>query len=194
MERRVNRFIEERGSEFGIRNSGFGVRGSGFGIRVLFVYCLGLYFSLFALSGCGYSTNALIAPHLKTIAIPLVENQTMRPGLGEALTDSLISAFTRDRHLRVTNIENAHLVLECRITGYNRTPQAYDEKQNVYAYQVTIDANCKAEDKVKSEIVWEEPVSAWITYDPKQESEEKGIEKVIAKLASEIVRRTITSW
>ncbi|MEO0093500.1 MAG: LptE family protein [candidate division WOR-3 bacterium] len=152
---------------------------------------------LFFLGCCGYSTQALLAPHLKTIAIPLVENQTIRPGLGEALTDSLVSAFTKDRHLRVTNLENANVVLECRITGYNRTPQAYDAQQNVYAYQITIDAFCKCEDRVKSETIWEESVSAWITYnpnDPKNGTEEKGIERAIAKLASEIVRRTITSW
>lgn len=160
--------------------------------RQIVLYIFSIWFCSFL--GCGYSTSALIAPHLKTIAIPVVENQTLRPGLGEVLTDSLISAFTKDRHLRVTNIENANAVLECRITSYNKAPHAYDAQQNVYAYQITIDALCKCEDKVKSEIIWEEPVSAWITYDPNSEDEEKGIERAIAKLASEIVRRTITSW
>ena len=146
------------------------------------------------LNCCGYSTNVLIAPHLKTIAIPLVENQTIRPGLGEALTDSLISTFNRDRHLRLTSIENAHVVLECRINNFSKTPQSYDAQQNVFAYQVTIDASGKCEDKVKSEIIWEEPVSVWVTYDPNTETEDKGIEKAIAKLASEILRKTLTSW
>lgn len=146
------------------------------------------------INGCGYSTNVLLAPHLKTIGIPFVENQTIRPGLGEALTDLLISAFSNDRHLRVTNIENANVILECRITGYNKTPQSYDAQQNIYAYQITIDANCKCEDKVKSETIWEDVVSTWVTYDPNSESEEQGIEKALAKLATEIVRKTITSW
>jgi len=157
------------------------------------IYCLSGSVLCF-LSGCGYSTSALIAPHLKTIAIPLVENQTIRPGLGEALTEQLINDFTRDRHLRVTNNENANVILECRITNYNKAPQSYDAQQNVYAYQITIEANGKCEDKVKSETIWEESVSAWITYDPNSESEETGINKALAKLSSEIVRKTITSW
>jgi hypothetical protein len=151
-------------------------------------------FIFFLLNCCGYSTSALIAPHLKTIAIPLVENQTIRPGLGEALTEQLINDFNKDRHLRVTNIENANVVLEFRVTGYNKTPQSYDAEQNVYAYQIMIDGSGKCEDKVKSEIIWEEPVSAWITFDPNSETEDKGIEKAIEKLSLEILRKTLTSW
>ena len=143
---------------------------------------------------CGYSTNVLIAPHLKTIAIPLVGNQTIRPGLGEALTDSLISAFNKDRHLRVTNIDNANVVLTCQITSYDKAPQSYDASQNVFAYQITINASCQCEDKVKSETIWEEAVSAWITYDPNKETEDQGIDQAIAKLSTEILRRTLTSW
>ena len=157
---------------------------------ILYLPCVILCF----FNCCGYSTNVLIAPHLKTIAIPLVENQTIRPGLGEALTDSLISAFTKDRHLRVTNIENANVVLTCQITSYNKAPQSYDASQNVYAYQITLDASGKCEDKVKSETIWEETVSAWITYNPNTETEEQGINQAIAKLSSEILRRTLTSW
>jgi hypothetical protein len=160
----------------------------------LLAICFWLLGSVCFLNCCGYSTQALLAPHLKTIAIALVENQTIRPGLGDVLTEQLINDFTKDRHLRVTSIENADIVLECRITSYNKTPQSYDANQNVYAYSITIDANGKAEDKVKSETIWEEGVSTWITYDPNSESEEKGIEKALAKLSSEIVRKTITSW
>lgn len=148
----------------------------------------------FLVNCCGYSTSALIAPHLKTIAIPLVENQTIRPGLGEALTDQLIKDFNKDRHLRVTNIENADVLLECLITNYNRLPQSYDADQNVYAYQITLDASSKCEDKVKSEIIWEGPVSVWISYDPNSETEDKGIEKAVVKLSLEILRKTLTSW
>lgn len=157
---------------------------------IIYIPCVILCF----FNCCGYSSNVLVAPHLKTIAIPLVENQTIRPGLGEALTDKLIIDFNKDRHLRVTNIENANVVLECLITGYNKIPQSYDAAQNVYAYQITIDASGKCEDKVKSEIIWEGGVSTWVTYDPNSETEEKGIEKAIAKLSSEILRKTLTSW
>jgi Lipopolysaccharide-assembly len=157
---------------------------------IVYFFCIVL--SIF--NCCGYSTNVLIAPHLKTIAIPLVGNQTIRPGLGEALTDSLISAFTKDRHLRVTNIENADVVLTCQITSYDKAPQSYDAAQNVYAYQITINASCQCEDKVKSETIWEEGVSAWITYDPNAVTEDKGVDQAIAKLSTEILRRTLTSW
>ncbi|MDH5187085.1 MAG: LptE family protein [bacterium] len=153
-----------------------------------------LFTIFFLLNCCGYSTQALIAPHLKTIAIPLVENQTIRPGLEEALTEKLTEDFNKDRHLRITSIENADVVLECQITGYNKIPQSYDADQNVYAYRITIDATGRCEDRVTSDIIWEGPVSAWITYDPNAESEETGIEKALAKLSLEIVRKTITSW
>jgi hypothetical protein len=143
---------------------------------------------------CGYSARSLLPSYLKTIAIPLVTNQTIRPQLGEQLTDRLITDFNQDGHLRVVSGTEGNLVLECRITNYTKIPPAYNADQKVYAWRITIDAQVKCEDMVRYQTLWENPVSGWVTYDPNTQSEDDGIKEAIGKLSDEIIRKTITAW
>lgn len=146
------------------------------------------------LACCGYTTRTLLPPHLKTIAIPVVENQTIRPGLGELLTEKLIEDFTKDRNLRVTSIEKANIVLECKISNFEKTPQAYDVSQEVYAYRIVIDVSGRCEDRVLGEVIWEEKISTFATYDPDKEPEDEGIKRALEKISLEVLRKTLIAW
>ena len=67
--------------------------------------CAGVLLALF-FSGCAYSfTGASVPPHLKTIAIPLVDDQSGlgEPGLREKFTTELIQLFTSDNSLEVAD-------------------------------------------------------------------------------------------
>jgi len=143
---------------------------------------------------CGYSARSLLPSYLKTIAIPLVTNQTIRPRLGEELTEQLIRKFNQDGHLRVTSGAQGDLVLECRITNFTKIPPAYDATQRVYAWRITIDARVKCQDLVHYETLWEGPVNGWVTYDPNTQTEDDGIAGALEKLSDEIIRKTITAW
>jgi hypothetical protein len=149
---------------------------------------------LFLFGCCGYSVRALLPPHLKTIAVLPVENQTIKPGLDVRLTDSLVSSFRRDGSLRVVDPTNADIVLHCEITSYDRTPQSYTSGQEIKAWQVSLSSKVECTDQVRSEKLWEGPVSSSITYDAAQRTEDDGIAEVAAKLAAEIVRRTLIAW
>ncbi len=143
---------------------------------------------------CGYSARSLLPSYLKTVAIPLVANQTIRPRLGEQLTEQLIQKFNQDGHLRVTSGTQGDLVMECRITNFTKIPPAYDATQRVYAWRITIDAQVKCQDLVRYETLWEGPVNGWVTYDPNTQTEDDGITGAIEKLSDEIIRKTITAW
>lgn len=148
---------------------------------------------LFLFLACGYSTRSLLPAYLKTISILPVKNETVRPGLGEALTHQLIQGFTRDGRLRV--VESApDLLLECRITNFNRTPHAYDAAQRVSSYKISMEASARCQNRVRSELLWEGLVSIWVLYDPGSETEEDGIRKGIEELSREILDKTLTAW
>jgi hypothetical protein len=149
---------------------------------------------LVGLSCCGYSARALLPPHLKTIAVLPVENQTLKPGLDVLLTDSLIDAFRRDGNLRVVDLEKADVVLHCQLTGYDKTAQAYSSSQQVNTWRLSLGGKADAEDKIRSEKLWEGSVSADINYDPNSQTEEAGIGLAISKLTADIVRRTLIAW
>lgn len=146
------------------------------------------------LNCCGYSTRSLLPSYLRTIAIPLATNQTIRPQLGEQLTDLLIRSFNQDGHLRVVSGDQGNLVLECQITNYSKIPPAYTANQQVLAWRITIDAHVKCADLVKYQTLWEGSAQGWVTYDPNTQSEDDGIKGAMQKLSEEIVRKTITAW
>lgn len=149
---------------------------------------------LLFLSCCGYSIRSPIPPYLKSIAIPIPENRTVRPGLSELLTETLIQDFNRDGRLRIVKPERATLILYTTITNFEKSPQEYDASQNVYLWKITIEAQIDCEDRVKKSTYWKGPISAWIAYDPSKESEDEGIKRAIEKLSEEITRRILTSW
>lgn len=149
---------------------------------------------LFLLSCCGYTTRSILPSNYKSIAIPVATNETIKPGLAEALTDSLIVAFTHDRTLKLENIDRADLILDCAIKNYERSPQSYTANQEVIAWKIVLEVLAKTTERVNSEQIWQGNVSISITYDDKTETEDQGIDKAIKKLSQEIVRKVLTSW
>ncbi|MEO0092502.1 MAG: LPS assembly lipoprotein LptE [candidate division WOR-3 bacterium] len=146
------------------------------------------------LSCCGYSTKTIIPSHLKTVAIPVVGNETMKPGLDGLLTDQLISDFTKDRSLRITSLDKANLILNCKITNYDRSPQSYTSAQEVLVWKITLSAYVEAEDKVENTFIYQGDVSTFVTYDAQSESEDTGIDRAIKKLSQEIIRKVLATW
>jgi hypothetical protein len=150
---------------------------------------------------CGYSTHSLLPSHLKTVAVQTATNTTTQPGLAEALTDSLTTAFTADRTLRVTNTEAADLVVNTTVSNYTRTASSYtgDSVQAVSAYELSISAQVDARDQTRNEQFYKGTASARVTYDPNAtppnaNTEEQAAAEAIKKLASEIVRQVQIAW
>ncbi|RKY83165.1 hypothetical protein DRP98_07780, partial [candidate division KSB1 bacterium] len=68
---------------------------------------------LLLLGGCAYysfSGNTLPS-YIKTVAIPLFEDQTSEFGIKEKLTDALISEFTRDNTLKISSQDEADSII-----------------------------------------------------------------------------------
>lgn len=153
-----------------------------------------LGFVLLAAGCCGYSTRSLLPSHLKTVAVPPATNTTTQPGLAEALTDELTSAFTSDRTLRVTNAEAADLVVNTTVSSYARTASSYTGDQAVSAYELSVSAQVEARDQTRDEEFYSGIASARVTYDPNAKTEEQAAAETLKKLASEIVRQVQIAW
>jgi hypothetical protein len=160
----------------------------------------GFAFGLFLLAGCcGYSTRSLLPSHLKTVAVPPAANTTTQPGLAEALTDELTSAFSSDRTLRVTNVEAADLVVNTTVSSYSRTPAAYTGgdttgDQSVSAYDLSVGAQIEAHDQTRDEKFYSGAASGRVTYNPSTKTEEEAAAEAVRKLASEVVRQVQIAW
>ena len=153
-----------------------------------------LAFILLAAGCCGYSTRSLLPSHLKTVAVPPATNTTTQPGLAEALTTELTSAFTSDRTLRVTNAEAADLVVNTTVSSYNRTASSYTGDQAVSAYELNVSAQVDARDQTRDEEFFSGTASARVTYDPNAKTEETAATEAVKKLAAEVVRQVLIAW
>ena len=76
-------------------------------MRYLFYFSQVCFFS----SCMYYSLAGSIPPHINSVAIPIVENQTAEFGMSESVTENLLAKFNDENILRVTDENNASSVL-----------------------------------------------------------------------------------
>jgi hypothetical protein len=161
----------------------------------------------FLISGCGYySFSGSSVSGIKTIAVPLFDNQTEEYGVRESVTEAVADKFVKDNTLKVVNEKQADSILRGVITNYTRESHTYDEEENIKEYIVRILVNLKFEEKNSKKIIWQEDnMQGWGIYcvtdctdengNPKsEETEDDGRERAIQKLAEDIVNRTVKGW
>jgi len=113
--------------------------------------------ALFNLAGCSYSFNgASIPPHIKTIAIPLLQDKSGSGefDIGNNLTTVLIQQFIDDNSLRVSDRLNSDSILEGSIVSLNDAPAVVSGGQTnattvVATRRVTITVHVVYKDMVK---------------------------------------------
>lgn len=156
-------------------------------------------------SNCAYySFSPSVSGELKTIAVPLFENQTQEFGITEALTQGIIDRFIQDNSLKVISPDRADAILLGTITGYERKPYTFDQQENVKEYIIRIYVKAWLERAKNKDKIWEaEKIEGWGTFriagesnnsQFQPETEELGRQRAIAKLAEDIVNKTVKSW
>lgn len=110
---------------------------------------------LLLLCGCAYySTSATGGGGFRTVAVPLLENESFEPEIQQALTDSLIRAFVDDGALRVVDEDRADIVLRGTIVEVREDPFTYGDRADQYQITVFLDMSCY--DTRKKKVLWEE--------------------------------------
>jgi hypothetical protein len=152
-----------------------------------------------ALGGCPYSfTGASVPAHLKTIAIPLVDDQSGfgEAGLREKFTTALTNLFIGDNSLGVADRSSADAILEGVITTVRDAPSVVGEKEQVRQRRVTVTAKFILKDMKFRRTMWEKTVSNWGDYDsgggPSQQ--QAGLQEAIRKLSEDVLLETVSGW
>jgi hypothetical protein len=167
-------------------------------ISRLTIYNLLCYsaFLLILTSACGvYSFSGSGVSGIKTIAVPLFDNQTEQYGLREDLTTNIADRFVQDNTLKVVSEKIADSILKGTITKYTRDAYTYDENENIKEYIVRIWVNASYEEKKNNKVIWKEDnLQGWGIYSAQDESEDLGKQRALAKLAEDIVNKTVKGW
>lgn len=164
------------------------------GIGVLFAVVLGGL-----LAGCPYSfTGASVPAHLKTIAVPLVEDQSGfgEPGLREQFTTELIQLFTTDNSLEVTDRGTADSKIEGAITSISDAPAVVAQGEQVTRRRITINVRFTFQDMRMRKKIWEKSFSNWGDYDSGGglSQRQAGIQVAMKKIAEDVLLETVSGW
>ena len=154
---------------------------------------------LLLLMRCSYYSfsGSTLPSHIKTVAIPLFEDQTSEFGVKEKLTDALINEFTRDNTLKISSTNKADSILRGKIINVMDRAETYNAQEQVKSYRVYITVEVEFEDLRKRRILWKERLNQWGSYSlttAGSEERQESIDQAIQKLAEDILNKSVSGW
>lgn len=157
---------------------------------------------ILCVSGCGYSFSGSSLPsHIKTVAIPVLENQSLDYQVADEATEALVDRFIQDNRLKVVSLSDADSVLEGALTSYEDKVYSFDRDENPEQYIVVVKLALVFKDRVKNREIWkDENISASQVYSPGGQipgsptSEEEARREALEELANDILTMTLEQW
>lgn len=149
--------------------------------------------------GCPYSfTGASVPKHLKTIAIPLVDDQSGfgQAGLREQFTTELTNLFISDNSLEVADRTTADSILEGVILPITDAPLVISGGESVTKRRITLSVKFSYQDKVQRKKLWEKTFSNTGDYDSGGgvSQRDAGLRDAIKKVTEDVLLETVSGW
>ena len=134
--------------------------------------------------------------HIKTVAIPLVQDRTSEFGVRDKLTDAIINEITRDNTLKVASQTSADAVVVGTIISLNDRADTYSSGEQVESYRVYVTVEFEVQDKKKNSTLWKEQWSQWGLYKLSDgaNARDAGIDNAVEKIAEDILNKTVSGW
>jgi len=104
-----------------------------------------------------------IPPHIKTISIPLVENETAEFGVAENISDVILAKFNEEGVLKVSD-NNSDSILRGTIKKITDGPYTYNKNESISEYRYKIDIFFEWYDNKNDKILLKGVYSGWGTY------------------------------
>jgi hypothetical protein len=170
-----------------------------FGNRLALFFQLSFFLILSGCAGCPYSfTGASVPPHLKTIAIPIAEDQSGYgdPTLRDAFSRQLLQRFINDNTLQPADRSSADATLESVITAVKDAPVVVEGGETVAKRRITVSVRVTFQDLKLRKKVWEKEFSNWGDYASGSglTQRDEGITEAVRKLTEDILNETVAGW
>jgi len=150
----------------------------------------------FLLVSCGiYSfSGSTLPPHIRTVGVPLFEDQTTEFGIDQKLTDALIKAVRDDNTLKIADPRDADAMLSGAITRVEDRAGQYSAEEIATDFRVHVTVSVRFEDMRKRTVMWEGSLSQWGIYDGAGVDRQEGIAEALDKIATDILNRSLSDW
>ena len=152
------------------------------------------------LTGCYSFTGSSIPPHIHTIGIPLVEDNS---GFGQSavrqdLTNLLILKFTSEGSLRVASRSNSDALLETSIPagGISDDPISVKAGDQVTTKRITLRIHAIYRDQKKQKDFWERDFTQTADYQISQNLAglKDALSKAEDKVGEDLLIAVISNW
>ncbi len=148
-------------------------------------------------TGCGYySFKGSLPSYIKTIAIPLFDNQTPDPGVPEALNRILTEAFISDNTLKVVEESKADLILTGTIMPIRVNPAVVRAGEEVTEDQLIVSVKVKCEDVKTSKLLFQKTFQQYSPLEATADLEQRqqAINDALQLIAEDILNATLGAW
>jgi hypothetical protein len=153
---------------------------------------------LIILNSCGYySFKGALPSHIKTVAVPLFENNTEYPNVREDLTNMIVDEFISDNSLSITDESNADIIITGVITSITQRAASVVSGEQVEEYHVYVNVKVKCEDVKNNKALWERTINEYGTMDANTADDterEAAILAAMEKITEDILNNTLGYW
>ncbi|HDY90246.1 MAG TPA: hypothetical protein ENH82_19270 [bacterium] len=162
-------------------------------MRKLFVISLLIFFGV----DCSYySVSGSLPSHIKTVAVPLFENETVEIDIVEGITSEVIDAIIKDGNMKVVSEFQADAIVDGTIIDIIEEADTFSKDEQADQFKIRVLADVQFFDRKKNNVIWEEKrMEGWARFDASDvSSRELGIEEALEMLAKEIIDKTVSGW
>ncbi len=154
--------------------------------------------AIILVSSCYSFKGGSVPSHLKTVAIPLLDDQSGsgEPNLRERVTNKLLDRFRQDNSLKVVDRTNADAILEGSIVGALDEPYVVAQGETVTRWRITLTVKATFQDMKLKKPMWERQFSNFALYNASEgpTAREVGFAAAIDKVTEDIVNESVSGW
>jgi len=149
-----------------------------------------------AFFGCVYTFSGSTLPsNVKTVEIPLFENNALVQGVAERITEVLSQKISREKLTLVA--KNGDSYIGGNVVAYRNSAQDYSGDRNsltIKTYSVEIVADIVFFDNKNAKEIYKGRIIAIGNYDFANETEEDGRRRAIEDITEKILQNSVKSW
>ena len=149
------------------------------------------------LAGCGYySVSGSLPSHIKTVAVPIFENETIEVDIVEGITEEVVDAIIRDGNMKVVSEFQADALVDGTIVDVIEEADTFSKEEEADQFKIRVFADVRFFDRKKNAVIWEEKrMEGWARFNASDSSSRvDGIEEALEMLAKEIIDKTVSGW
>jgi len=122
-------------------------------IIVLFLLAM-----LIMVPSCGYHLSqfgSVIPQNARSLSVLAFMNMTYEPAVDVEVTSAVVKEFLADGRMRITDREEADLVLRGSVVSYQEIPLSYTADAFVQQYRIILRVDARLDDR-SGKIIWQE--------------------------------------